>query len=176
MGMLPASQTERALRTCPISLSYMPPNSRAQELYSPCLLGWTELCGETLTSLELWPSRSQNWTIGDSPKRSNVTRTSTPTSTKPARRSRSWRTPYCCSRGSRLTAVTDSMRPTFQTNSPALKCSLATVRGFAKNTGGVPTRSLVAQPRPTKCVDMLSRGGVMSPASRTIRARPLSVA
>ncbi len=176
MGVLPALRIERASRTCPTSSSYTPLDSLAQEPYSLCLLGWTEPCKETLTSLGLWPNKLQSWKTGGSPEKSNITGTLTLISTRPTAKLKSWRTPYCYSRGSRHTAITDLTRHMSQTTSPTLKCSLTIAKGSVNNMGGVLTCSLIAQPRLTKCVDMLSRGGVMSLASRTMRARPLSVA
>jgi hypothetical protein len=163
-----ASPPEKVSKTCH-TLSNSTPLTIAplETSSSPCLTGWTAPYGETLISSRLCPPRSRDWMIGGSPAKYTTTGTSTPASTKFAARWRSWKPPSPYSRGNKSTATTASTKHTLSTVSPISRCLHATRRGLPNSMVGVPPHSLVRLLGSTKRVDTLSRGGVMSPASRT---------
>ena len=168
MDMLPISPLGRESKTYPTSSNSMPPiTAPLKTSYSLCLTGWTAPYKETLTSSRLCLPRLKDWRTGDSLKRYIVIETLTPTSMKSAERWRSWRPPLLYSKDNKSTATITSMKHTSSITSLTLRCLHATQKGSPSNMGGVLHHSLIMLPGSTKCVGMLSRGGVMSPAFRT---------
>jgi hypothetical protein len=168
MDDLPASPPEKVSKTCLTSSNSMPLTiTPLKTSYSLCPTGWIAPYEETLTSSRLSPPKWKGWMTGGSLMKYIAIETLTLTSMRSIRRWKSWKPPSLYSRGNKFTVTTTLTKHTSLITFLTLRCSHATQRESLSNMVGVLPHSLAMLPGLTKHVGTLSRGGVMSPASRT---------